>query len=79
MKRIILSLTVLALLSLSSCNCGCSAKYSISSGGSVYYTNMIEERDGCIAFTQINGSKIKLCGTYTVTVNKDWKPKKQGE
>ena len=79
MKRIILSLTVLALLALSSCNCRCSAKYSISSDGHVYYTNMIEEQGGCIVFTQIDGTKMKLCGTYTVTVNKDWKPKRQGE
>ena len=66
----------IALTIISSCGvCGCNSKYTIESGSRVYYTNMIDESgEGCISFTDSDKSRVKLCGNYSVTVNKDWKP-----
>jgi hypothetical protein len=77
MKRLILMIAVIAI-SVSSCSvCGCDAKYNIKTDGYSYSTNAIDENEsGCVSFIDLSSNeRKKICGSYTVTVNKDWKPK----
>lgn len=76
MKKILLILAVVSI-TVASCNCGCNYKYSVRHDGTTYYTNALNETDdGCVSFIEISANQtVRICGTYSVVVNPDWKPK----
>jgi hypothetical protein len=79
MKSLLLTIAVLSIL-VSSCGvCGCDAKYNIKTDGYSYSTNAIDENgSGCVSFIDLSTNEHKkICGSYTVTLNKDWKPKRK--
>lgn len=76
MKKLILGILLLSLAS-----CQPYAKYSINADRSNYLTDSYTRtEDGCITFKEKCGCgpdrKVTLCGSYTITENKDYRRKK---
>jgi hypothetical protein len=59
------------------CGCGVGYKYHIVQNGQNYYTNEIKEESGCVSFKSDDGDPMKICGTYVIEEDKDYKPPKE--
>lgn len=74
---IVFAWIIIASNLLSSCICGCGVgyKYRITQNSTSYYTNEIKEENGCVTFKKDDGDQMKICGTYVIEEDKDYKPK----
>lgn len=82
MKKVLFVLFVALSLMLTSCCKPLNYKYEIRTGYQLYYTNEITYLDvvgggGCIMFLDRDpkdNASTKVCGTYTIEENPEYKP-----